>query len=183
TNIKLGSIASLAVGDMLALDSGTSAETVRVVTVGKPSSEFIVSRAATTLAAGAATLSEAANAGAVDVLIARVTGFLKGQTVRIGSGGNQETATLDIVGVGGGSRLGLPSQTGSKNVKILSTANFLAGTPAWIDAGANLERAVISTSGPGYPAQGADQEGTRAAGASTVAVALQAGARNIKVAD
>src|SRR6185437_14511143 len=65
TNIKLGSIASLAVGDMLALDSGTSAETVRVVTVGKPSSEFIVARAATTLAAGAATLSEAANAGAV----------------------------------------------------------------------------------------------------------------------
>jgi Protein of unknown function (DUF1593) len=182
-NVKLGSTTNLAAGDMLALGSGPSAETVRVTTVGKPSSEFIVARAATTLSAGSATLSEATNAGAVDVLIARVADFLRGQTVRIGSGNTQEMATMGVVGVGGGSRLGLPSETGSRNVKVSSTANFLAGTPAWIDAGANLERAVISTSGPRYPAQGADQEGTRAAGASAVAVALQAGARNIKVAD
>ncbi len=183
TNIKLANTANLAAGDMLALGSGTSAETVRVTAAGKPSSEFIIARATTTLAAGSSTLPEATNAGALDVLLARVTDFLRGETVRIGSGNTEEIVTLDVVGVGGGSKLGLPSQTGSKNVKISSTANFLAGSPVWIGSGANLERAVITTNGPRYPAQGADQEGTRAAGASTVAVALQPGARNIKVAD
>ena len=183
TTVKLGSTANLTAGDMLTLGSGASAEIVKVVNVGKPSSEFAIARATTTLAAGSATLSDATTAGALDVPISRVLNFLKGQSVRIGAGDTQEMSVLDIVGVGGGSKLGLPTRAGSRNVKVSSTANFLAGTPAWVDAGVDLERAVISPNGPRYPAQGADQEGTRAAGASTTAAPLQAGATNVKVAD
>ena len=183
TEAKLGNTANLSVGDSLNIGSGTAAQTVKVTSVGRPSSDYMAARATTTLAGGSATLSEASALGAKELKLAAITGFLKGQTVSIDSGSAQEFMVLDDVGVGGGTTLGLPSVAGSKTVKILSTANFVAGTPVWIDSGANLEKAVISLNGPRYPARGADQEGTRAAGASVLSAPSAVGAHSVKVAN
>jgi hypothetical protein len=176
TNVKLGQTADLSVGDTLNIDGTPNT----ITKVGNPSLDTQIATASTTVAAGSTTISGATSSSSRDLIIANVAGFQKHQTVSIGSGDSQEFANLDTVGVGGATTLGLPSEAGTNNVKILSTSTFLAGTPVWIDSGADLEHATIDPRGPRYPAQGADQEGTRAAGATTSAAATDAGATTIK---
>jgi non-reducing end alpha-L-arabinofuranosidase len=91
TNIKVGSVAGLAAGQTIAVDSGPNSETAVIATVG---------------AAGATTLSAGAEAGATVIPVAGAIGFTAGQTVTIDSGANRETAIIaSVAGGRGGARV------------------------------------------------------------------------------
>ena len=183
TEARLQDLAGLVPGASLTLGGGAAAETVTLAAIGRPPSDFAAARAVTKLAVGATTLVEPAAAGAASLRLASVANFQTGQTVAIDAAEARTLATLGAVGVGGGTRLGLPASAGQSRLKVLGTAQFVATTPIWIDVGARAETATISPSGRPYPAQGADQEGTRAAGATTLSAPATAGADSLQVAD
>lgn len=185
TNVKVASVTNFFPSQTITLDAGANLETATVAAVGTSGSGgtgLTLAAALVNAHASGAAVVAVTPAGTTDLKTAAITNFLPGQTVTIDAAGAPESATLAVVGLGGSTTLGLPSAAGDANIKILSTSNFVAGTRLWIDAGANLETAMISTDGPRYPAQGADQEGTRAAGATTTAADSAVGATTVKVA-
>jgi hypothetical protein len=90
TNIKVPSVAGLSTGQTITIDTGASAETAVIATVGT---------------AGGAATGSATNVGASVIPIGGPAGFVVGQTITIDSGANQETAVIASIagGRGGGS--------------------------------------------------------------------------------
>lgn len=90
-NIKVTSVADLASGETIFIDSGANRETAVIATVGTP---------------GGTTVRTATEAGATSIPIALPFGFSAGQTITIDDGENRETAMVASVNGGGRGRGG-----------------------------------------------------------------------------
>jgi hypothetical protein len=90
-NIKVSSVANLASGQTIFIDSGTERETAVIATVGTP---------------GGTTVRTATEAGATSIPVAFPFGFSAGQTITIDDGENRETAVVASVAGGGRGRGG-----------------------------------------------------------------------------
>jgi hypothetical protein len=86
TNIKVASVADLATGQTIIIDSDGGLETAVIATVGT---------------AGATTVGAATSVGATVIPVAGGLGFTAGQTITIDSGANQETAVVASTTGGG----------------------------------------------------------------------------------
>ena len=118
TNITVTSVANISVGDKIRLDIdsvGHGIETVTVTRVGTQS--------------GRTTLSANAIAGATNIKVGNVNGFVVGDKLTVGTPANAETVTIKTVGAVG------PTGTG---------VDF---TPALTKAHANRENAVAHGTG------------------------------------
>ena len=104
----------------------------------------------------AASLSAASDAGATNIKVASTEGFRPGQTVRIDSGANAETAILSTVGTAGATTFRTSTDVGATVLPAASVTGFSKGQTITIDEGVNSETAVVSS--------------TRARGAATITV-------------
>jgi hypothetical protein len=82
TNIKVTSVASFGVGQMIRIDMGENLETAVIASVGT---------------AGATTVGSATDIGATVIPVASMMGIRVGQVITIGSGANYETA--DVISI------------------------------------------------------------------------------------
>ncbi len=94
----------------------------------------------------AASLSAASDAGATNIKVASTEGFQPGQTIRLDSGANGETATLSTVGTAGATTLRDSIGVGATVVPAQSVTGFGKGQTITIDEGANSETAVVASS-------------------------------------
>ena len=100
----------------------------------------------------ATTLALAAASGSTNLKVANVAGFTAGQTIRVGSGAEFETAVIANVGTAGGTALQSAVKSGATSIPIANGFGFTEGQTITVDAGSNAETAVISSirrSGPG----------------------------------
>lgn len=104
----------------------------------------------------AASLSAASDRGATNIKVASTVGFQPGQTIRIDSGANAETAILSTVGTAGATTLRASTGVGATILPAQSVTGFSKGQTITIDEGVNSETAVVSSS--------------RARGAATITV-------------
>lgn len=104
----------------------------------------------------AASLSAASDAGATNLKVAGTEGFQSGQTIRIDSGANAETAILSTVGTAGATTLRSSTNIGATILPTANVTGFGKGQTITIDEGQNSETAVVSS--------------TRVHGAATITV-------------
>jgi hypothetical protein len=97
---------------------------------------------ATILPAGSA-------AGATIIKVAGVADFGAGQTIRIDTGANLETAVIATVGTAGASTLGAATDVGATAIPVANAFGFSAGQTITIDSGAKSETAVVVSAGGG----------------------------------
>ncbi len=84
-------------------------------------------------------------AGATNIKVASVTGFGEGETIRVGSGADVETAVITVVGTAGGSTLAAATTAGTTVIPVASVTGFNAGQTITIDSGTNTETAIIAS--------------------------------------
>ena len=89
-NIKVTSVANISVGDKIRLDIDTAGHGIETVTVTKVGTQSIRT-----------TLSTNASAGATNVKVGNVNGFVVGDKLTVGTPANQETVTIRSVGNAG----------------------------------------------------------------------------------
>ena len=77
--------------------------------------------------------------------MASTQGFQPGQTIRIDSGANAETAILFTVGSAGATTLRASTGVGTTVLPAQSVIGFSKGQTITIDEGANSETAVVSS--------------------------------------
>ena len=94
----------------------------------------------------AASLSAASDAGATNIKVASTEGFQPGQTIRIDSGANAETAILSTAGTAGATTLRASTGVGATVLPAQSVTGFRKGQIIKIDEGVNSETAVVSSS-------------------------------------
>ena len=94
----------------------------------------------------AASLSAASDAGSTNIKVASTEGFRPGQTIRIDSGANAETAILSTVGTAGATTLRTSIGVGATVLPAASVTGFSKGQTITIDEGVNSETAVVSSS-------------------------------------
>lgn len=92
----------------------------------------------------ATTLLAAAPAGATNIKIAGAEGFGPGQTIRIGAGGNLETAVIARVGTAGAATVDRATPAGATLLHLDNTFGFNDGQTVVIDSGADSETAVVA---------------------------------------
>jgi hypothetical protein len=97
------------------------------------------------LTQAAATLQVAAPAGATNVKVTSVQGFQPGQKIMIGSGADQETATIATVGTAGGATLRASAEAGATILHAADVTGFRKGETISIGSGANSETAVVAS--------------------------------------
>jgi hypothetical protein len=93
----------------------------------------------------AASLSTASDAGATNIKVASTEGFRLGQTIRIDSGANAETAILSTVGTAGATTLRSSTSLGATMLPAAGVTGFSKGQTITIDEGQNSETAVVSS--------------------------------------
>ncbi|HLJ77772.1 MAG TPA: hypothetical protein VKT75_10170, partial [Acidobacteriaceae bacterium] len=93
----------------------------------------------------ATVLSAASNAGATNVKVAAVAGFEPGQTIRIDTGANRETAVIATVGTPGAATLETATREGATVIPVANAVGFSPGEIITIDSDANAETAVVSS--------------------------------------
>ncbi len=93
----------------------------------------------------ATTLPAGASAGAANIKVAAVAGFVAGQTIMIDTGANLETAVIAAVGTAGATTAGAATSVGATVIPITSGMGFAAGQTIGIDSGTNQETAVIAS--------------------------------------
>jgi non-reducing end alpha-L-arabinofuranosidase len=98
------------------------------------------------LTQAAASLSAASDAGATNIKVASTEGFQSGQTIRVDSGANAETAILSTVGTAGATTLRASTGVGATVLPAQSVTGFSKGQTITIDEGANSETAVVASS-------------------------------------
>ncbi|MFL6035351.1 MAG: beta strand repeat-containing protein, partial [Gaiellaceae bacterium] len=133
----------------------------------------------TTLAAavpaGATTLAAGSNVNDTNIKVASVTGFAKGQTIKIGSGALAESAVISNVGTAGSGGTGITlaaalanahasgvavagpppvvtatlaaNATGPTNIRVSTVTGFAAGQTITIGSGTDLETVTIQSVG------------------------------------
>jgi hypothetical protein len=115
----------------------------------------------------ASTLSAASAAGATNVKVASVAGFVAGQTLLVDAGGNLETAVIATVGTAGATASGAAISAGTTVIPVGSAVGFAAGQTITIDSGANHETAVVASIGRVFGPGGPGSPG----GSATITVA------------
>ena len=93
----------------------------------------------------ATTMPIASVAGATNLKVAGVAGFSAGQTIRIGSGSEFESAVLATVGTAGGTTVRSDTSAGATSIPVENGFGFTEGETITLDAGANAETAVVSS--------------------------------------
>ena len=97
------------------------------------------------LTQAAASLSTASPAGATNIKVDSVEGFIAGQKVLIDSGANLEDAIIATVGTGGATTVRNATDVGATVLPAGSVTGFRKGEAITIDSGANAETAVVSS--------------------------------------
>ena len=95
------------------------------------------------LAEPATALAAASDAGATNIKVASVAGFGAGQTIRIDTGANLETAVIASVGTAGATTVGTATEVGATVIPVASVIGFRDGQTITIGSGANYETAVV----------------------------------------
>jgi len=91
----------------------------------------------------AATLSVGAVVGTNNIKVSSVAGFEPGETVMIGSGTEQEKATIASVGTAGAARVGSATAAGANVIPVSNANGFRDGQKITIDSGENAETAEV----------------------------------------
>ncbi|HUO36884.1 MAG TPA: arabinofuranosidase catalytic domain-containing protein, partial [Mycobacterium sp.] len=91
----------------------------------------------------ATTLPAGSPVGATNVKVATVAGFDAGQTIRIDTGANLETAVIAMVGTAGATTAGAVIDVGATEIAVANTTGFSAGQTITVDSGVNQETAVV----------------------------------------
>lgn len=95
---------------------------------------------------GNTTLFMPSNAGDTNIKVAATTNFAVGDTVKIGTGENQDTRTITSVGTQGRSTsLNVAAAAGATGIRVASTTGLTAGDVLTIDTGSNQESATIAS--------------------------------------
>ncbi|HUV68599.1 MAG TPA: arabinofuranosidase catalytic domain-containing protein [Terracidiphilus sp.] len=81
--------------------------------------------------------------GANNIKVASVEGFDPGQTLRIDSGANLETAVIESVGTAGATTVGTAASVGATTIHLASLMGFRPGQSITIGSGADHETASI----------------------------------------
>jgi hypothetical protein len=97
------------------------------------------------LAQAAATLSTSSPAGATNIKVSSVEGFIAGQKILIDSGANLEDAIIAAVGTAGATTIRTATGVGDTVLHAENVTGFSKGQRITIDSGANAERAVVSS--------------------------------------
>ncbi len=95
------------------------------------------------LTAPATAMLAASPAGATNIKVAGVEGFDAGQTIKIDTGANLETAVIATVGTPGATTLGTATIAGATVIPVASLTGFSAGQTITIDSEANHETAEV----------------------------------------
>jgi hypothetical protein len=103
------------------------------------------------LAQANATMSVASAVGATNLKVASVVGFDAGQTVRIDTGAEIETAVIATVGTAGATTVRTAAEANATRILVAGVAGFSEGQTITIDSGANAETAVIDSIFPWNP--------------------------------
>ena len=74
-----------------------------------------------------------------------MAGFGVGQTIRIDTGTNLETAVIATVGTPGATTAGAPTAAGATVIQVPSLAGFNPGQAITIGSGADYETAVVAS--------------------------------------
>ncbi len=144
-----------AAGTPVTIGSGADEETATVKSVGTGASSDTLAAPST---AGSSTVYLTGVAmGGQSIPVFMPTGFAPGAKVTIGSGSDQETATVKRVGESSslGTTLVLPASPGDTTVHVASVTNTgtglanYVGDPLVIDSGANQEVDTIASVGTG----------------------------------
>ncbi len=93
----------------------------------------------------ATTLSASSASGATNVKVTSVDGLNAGQTVRIDSGADRETAVIASVGTAGATTISAATGVGVTVVPVAGAIGFREGQAITIDSGANSETAVVAS--------------------------------------
>jgi hypothetical protein len=91
----------------------------------------------------ATALSAASDASATNIKVASVAGFGLGQTIRIDTGENLETAVIASVGTAGATTVGTATDVGATVVPVASMTGIRVGQTITIGRGASYETAVV----------------------------------------
>ena len=91
----------------------------------------------------AATLSVGAVVGTNNIKVSSVAGFEPGEAVMIGSGADQEKATIATVGTAGAARVITATAAGANVVPASNANGFREGQTITIDSGADSETAEV----------------------------------------
>ena len=89
-------------------------------------------------------LSASSAAEATIIKVATVDGFDPGETIRIDTGANLETADIATVGTAGATTMSTATSAGANVIPLVSAIGFNGGQTIMIDSGANSEKAVIA---------------------------------------
>ncbi|MGA2571898.1 MAG: arabinofuranosidase catalytic domain-containing protein [Terracidiphilus sp.] len=187
TNIHVRSTTGMTAGDTIAIDSGSNAETRKIVGVG-------------TAAGNSTTLWQplpegpiiTVPAGSTNVPVTSVTGFVAGQKIALGYGATYpavagdieryEVATVTAVGKPGTQAyLGANALAGSTNIKVTSVANISVGDQIRSDidsVGHGIE--TVTVTGVGTQASHTNLSANASAGATNIKVR---GVRGFAVGD
>ena len=84
-------------------------------------------------------------AGATNIKVASVEGFAAGETIRIDTGANLETAVIATVGTAGATTVGGGTAAGAKLIPVASAIGFSEGQTITIGSGADAETAVVAS--------------------------------------
>ena len=93
----------------------------------------------------ATTLSATSDAGATNIKVASVSGFEAGQTIRIDTGANLETAVIATVGTSGATTVEATTDPGATVIPVASVTGFSPGQTIAIGSGPNSEIVVIAS--------------------------------------
>jgi hypothetical protein len=91
----------------------------------------------------ATALSAASDVGAINIKVTSVAGFGVGQTIRIDTGANLETAVIASVGTAGATTVGTATDVGATVIPVASMTGIRVGQTITIGSGANHETAVV----------------------------------------
>jgi hypothetical protein len=110
-----------------------------------PDGADTASNCADFLTQAATTLPVASVAGATNIKVAGVEGFVAGDSILIDSGADLETATIATVGAAGATTVRAATAPGATAIPVASPAGFSDGQTITIDSGADSETAVVAS--------------------------------------
>ena len=93
----------------------------------------------------ATALSAASDAGASNIKVVSVAGFGVGQTIRIDTGADLETAVIASVGTAGATTVGTATDVGATVIPVVNIMGFRVGQTITIGNGASYETAVVAS--------------------------------------
>jgi hypothetical protein len=95
----------------------------------------------------ATTMSADSAAGTANIKVASVEGFAAGETIRIDTGENLETAVIAQVGTAGAATVRSATAAGATVIPVSSARSFGPGETISIGAGQDFETAIVAASG------------------------------------